>query len=263
MAIIIATAKDRQVAKSKIKFCYLCGRLLSANETNRDHVPPQSAFAEPDRVDPLILRTHIECNQSWSVADESMGDLFSGLTGRELSHNSRLRLVKIPNPVTGEEYSVITGIDLKQIVQRCIRAFHAILYSEYLPVNTLNSISMQFPSISSHPDGDSNWESLHPMHPMVSRRLWIENRSNNCDMVTAYNGKCEYLCNWDKLDNGISCCLFALRIHEWEKLADSRLVPECCTVGIYVPPKGRPPTAARSRCLEAAIKPKDYLNPFE
>jgi hypothetical protein len=53
--------------------CYLCGQLLSAKPTNRDHVPPLLIFGEsirPQLSNLLTIPTHAECNRRWQPDEE-------------------------------------------------------------------------------------------------------------------------------------------------------------------------------------------------
>jgi hypothetical protein len=60
-----------------LPFCYLCGCQFVADDSqNRDHVPPECIFAQPDR-ESLWLPAHTACNKSYSVLDEKIGQLIA------------------------------------------------------------------------------------------------------------------------------------------------------------------------------------------
>src|SRR5207244_2023671 len=64
-------------AVQNLPFCYLCGKAFVAGDPkNRDHVPPECVFLESDR-EPLLLRTHPTCNQSYQLIDERIGQLIA------------------------------------------------------------------------------------------------------------------------------------------------------------------------------------------
>lgn len=261
--IHISKPKDLKIIRSSIKFCYLCGEDLAGSDVNKDHIPPIKCFAPSDRLNPLILNTHKKCNSGWSIADNRLGEILSSFNGRQFSEDkpAQIKAVKMIDRTTGEEFGAITGVDLKQVVRRIVKGFHAALYRQLLPVNTVNSISLQFPSSSVK--GLSDWEGLHPMHGAVVHRLYVDRVMNRCDSVSIYNDKCRYICSWDRLDNGVSCCLFAISLYEWEQMVDPRLGPKACCVGLYSPPGGRPKGAAISSPF--VLPPYDgvRLNPFD
>ena len=66
--------QDLQRAKRRLTTCYLCSKpLTDGREVNRDHAPPRALFLDKDRSSPLILPTHIICNQARSNHDEIVG----------------------------------------------------------------------------------------------------------------------------------------------------------------------------------------------
>ena len=65
-----------------LSFCYLCGKeFVAGDDINRDHIPPQNAFAEKDR-EPLWLPTHKKCNSAYELTDEKIGQLIARKYGK-------------------------------------------------------------------------------------------------------------------------------------------------------------------------------------
>ncbi len=95
----VFTARDLKAAL-KLPFCYICGDTLNWEESTRDHVPPKGCFAQQDRMhNPVVLPTHSACNNSFNVADESLGQFLSLLRGKSQGQEplvSDLRPVRFP-----------------------------------------------------------------------------------------------------------------------------------------------------------------------
>jgi hypothetical protein len=134
--------KSLQIVNKKLPFCYICGQILSDPEkSDRDHVPPKACIANRDKAhSPLILPTHKVCNASFKIDDERVGQFLSILHGRvTTAQNDRLERQRFSSsPVTqeGTQSESITNVDMYGVVARWVRAFHAALYMQPLPINT-------------------------------------------------------------------------------------------------------------------------------
>src|ERR1700733_3162360 len=87
----------------KLPFCYLCGRdFVAGDSLNRDHVPPECAFAAPDR-EPLLLPAHTACNKSYELLDEKIGQLIALRYGKvpQDPRHSRLKFAISPQDDQG------------------------------------------------------------------------------------------------------------------------------------------------------------------
>ena len=92
--VTLTNQKDFRQAQ-KLPFCYLCGSYFAKNDIkNKDHVPPKSIFNESDR-EPLILPTHVECNNKFSENDEKVGQLISSQSGKIPEPKNRKLIVTI------------------------------------------------------------------------------------------------------------------------------------------------------------------------
>jgi len=264
MPVTLTAQADLQRVRESIDFCYFCGKSLSeVDETDRDHVVPKNMFAKADRINPLILDSCRRCNHGWRVADSLLGEIFARHNDRKFDDRNKPKLTvqRFRRKSDGHEFDTVSGVNLRSIVQRLVRGFHAALYCEYLPENTMNDISIQFPAFDI--ESQEILEGLHPIHLPVASRLRVDRLAKSVDSIDVYNGKCQYICSWDRMDNGVSCCIFALRLYEWEKMADRLLAPNACCVGLYAPPSGRPKGAARSSGLISPIRSCPTLSPFE
>ncbi len=151
-------------------------------------------------------------------------------------------------------------VPLTRIVGRFIHAFHAALYREYLPFETNSAIQLPFPSARQTEKG-VEFEGILRQYPIMIEVLKKNRIAGNIDEITSWSGKCRYFCVWSRFDNGVPFCLFALRIYEWEKLADTTHFPKRACVGGYW--NGVPPgNATRATTIEIPCRNLHPLDPF-
>jgi len=249
---------------AKLDFCYLCGQPFeNGRETNRDHVPPKAIFLPGDRRNPLILPTHPGCNQSESVDDELVSQLVSALH-RALPRPERQRLKFIVGLVKsdGEPIAFTANVDLGRIVWRWVRGFHAALYHEYLPKLVKWRVHPPFPS--GRRDGEKLIrDPILPQQTFVPEEIKKNRLARNLDVLKCCNGRCCYESVFVRADNGQPVCFWALRIYDWERLADPRWARSHGCIGAYVPPAGIPQGASRGTKLDFPFPNSDPLDPFE
>lgn len=262
MPASLTTHGDLQNA-SRLPFCYLCGLSFGPSDrTTRDHVPPTGLFARPDRVLPLILRTHFYCNERRSPEDQAIGQLVGVLHGRRVNakHN-KLRIV-LDRSLDGRNVAAITGLDIREAIRRWVRAFHAALYHEYLPAS---SVFATYPPL---PEGGriGNQIAYDPV-PESFRKFVEELKRNrvtdNLDRIVCRNGRCRYECVWSQAEDGRWICIYGLDLYNWRDLGDSNQLPRGC-VGCYLrPPGGFPSNASRGTRLVFDITSTSPLDPFD
>jgi hypothetical protein len=258
------TTQSQLAAVQNLDFCYHCGKSLRGyGPIDRDHVPPKSIFAVIDRTPSLILPTHKSCNQGESSIDEHIGQLLSSMHGKMPSPGRlRLHLSGHENPESGERVAVLSGLDLKAAIWRCIRGFHAALYREFLPESTEKAILPPFPSAQKI-DGALTWDAMLPQFPKFVEHIKKNRETATIDRIVAFNGKCCYECTWDKTDDGRHwLCLFGLRIYDWIEMADETPAPSRGCVGSYMHKPGLPEHATISTQLEFKVQNADPYNPF-
>jgi hypothetical protein len=145
MPVILTTQKVLRSVQ-KLPFCYLCGRHCGPHhDKTRDHLPPSGLFACIDRNPPLILRTHRRCNEDRSHEDQAIGQLVGVLHGQRVNpaHN-KLRISRGQFD-DGSPTVAVRDLDMKEIIRRWVRGFHAALYHEYLPANARFATFPPFP----------------------------------------------------------------------------------------------------------------------
>ncbi len=261
--IQIVTQRELQIC-ARLDFCYLCGKPFEkAEQPNRDHVPPKAIFLEADRGDPLILLTHPSCNDAESGEDELVAQLVSAHHGR-LPRPERQRLAITAGRLQDDATPIAftTNINLDRIVWRWVRGFHAALYHVHLPRTNPSFVHTPFPK------GRRNGEKIM-FNDILDQQSFVpevikKNRlARNLDRIECCNGKCVYECVFVRADNGDPICFWALRIYDWEKLADSRWPRSHGCVGAYDPPGGIPSNASVGTKLSFQFPNRDTLSPFE
>jgi len=241
-------------------FCYLCGRAWDlGDETNRDHVPPRRLFSAADRTPPLVLRTHVACNNGHSPYDEQIGQLVSLRWKASPGPQDVSSLqVSLCAPEGMVPFGAVEGLDLRFIIARWLKGFHAALYGEFLP-RVSGAIHEPFPG------GDAPGEdtTLHASHPVFVREIRKNRAAGTLNRIVAYNGRLQFECVWSGLDDGRPMCLWALDIYAWSLLADvNNFVARSC-VGWYLAVNGVPEAGARATRLEFPVESTDPLNAFE
>ena len=240
------TEKELQACQS-LPFCYLCGQGFDSGvKSNRDHVPPKALFAKDHHERPLVLPAHPQCNGGRSFEDDIIKQLVAALERDQIPSSNKLRLSQATNRQSGEPIVILRTVDLRPIVWRWIRGFHAALYREYLPNDSsvLHAVHLPFAVGEIR---DSTVVLLTPREQQYSfaRELTRSRQARIFDQIVCYSGKCTYECVWTLSDAGQPFCVFALNIYEWHRWWPGQ-EPQGC-VGAYVSPTGRPPGAARLR----------------
>ncbi len=225
----IRSESQLQQVRKQVSFCYLCGAALKGIPTNTDHVPPRSLFARSDRQRPLTLVTHVTCHERASAWDQITGDLVS------LGHDPDRERQQLPKQivVVSQERELLgVQVPLQHVLIRYLQAFHAALYSEYLPF-TEATFSVELP-FTEYARSNVGWQ-LVPTQPASSAIVEVlkKNRvAGTIDSIECFGDKCRYMCVWSKLDSGEPCCLFGLQLYDWERLSDPRF-PQRAACGLY------------------------------
>ncbi len=241
MAISL-TAQSELQAVQKRAFCYLCARTFGEHdEQDKDHVPPSAMFLPGDRQPPLILPTHIVCNNTRSAEDQITGKIIGLLHDRHVlpkGYSPAFAGVTFPDGTLGWGSSD----DIKGIIFRWVRGFHAALYNEPLePVRRIVS-----PPI---PERRIEGTDVAPVPVPEVVQHFVEELNRNraagtIDSVVCRNNQCRYECVWNKDDDGQWICIWGLDICNWQRLGDStHFEPRDC-VGMYRPKSGTIPASA-------------------
>jgi hypothetical protein len=251
-------------AVQKLPFCYSCGKtFLLTDETDRDHVPPRSCFALRDRIRPVILQAHRTCNSGYKVSDERVGQFISLRHGRVPSEGKdRLKFRFFRDPRTGEMSGAVANVEIREAIERWVRAFHAALYLEPLDPGTRFGIETPFAVAVPTAKGIIR-DTGRPQHRVFVSTIKESRSANNVDYLAANNGKLRYECVWVQTTQGVWVAVFALDIYNWKDLGrlSSGTAKGC--VGFYQTPTGVPPErACRQVTLNTEIPNEDPLDPF-
>ncbi len=243
-------------------FCYLCGEPLAGKvPTNGDHCPPKGFFAPADRANfPIILPTHEACNYGWHKADELMSIVVDALHVKKKSTNTILTQMLNAKvvPFGQQEATAISNVPLAPIAARIVRAMHALLYNEFLPVTTKSKFHIPLP------EEDSETQSmLIPLEQSfifsgVVRKALI---TKTADVVRAYNDKFKYACTWQKFDNGTPFCIICFDIYAFHTLSPPVSDFPTAFVGMYVPERV-PNCATYGSDIDIQLSQEELLNPW-
>ena len=261
MSVILDTQKVMRDVRG-LPFCYLCGDGFDPTDTvNRDHVPPSGIFATVDRDFPLILRSHQECNEARSRDDHVVSQLVGVLHGRKPNRKHKKLRVQLGRFENGSRAIVVGGLDLRSIIRRWIRGFHAAMYKEYLPETDSFMTCPPLPEAEHSVDGPK-FMPVQEVIPLFVKELKRNRATQTLDQIVCRNGKCRYECVWTQADNGTWICIYGLDLYKWVDLGDKNFEPRGC-VGTYVRPGGGvPPGASRSTRLEFPEATSARLDPF-
>lgn len=263
MLTILSQTDSRKVRD--LPFCYLCGvSFKDGDETNHDHVPPESIFAKDDRNFPIKLKTHkIECHAPLNLDDEIFGQLVALLHGKVPSEsNDKLNIAIAAHPDTGKTTGVFQERNVEYLIRRWIQGFHAALYRTYLPTTAKWAIQGPFPS-AKITEGGLVPDPIKGQHYAFVTCIKKNRRVGNLDRVVANNGKLVYECVWDKLSDGTPCCVFALDLYSWADLGDINNFPRRGCAGLYSHiGQAAPLGAAKATNLEFEIIQNERADPF-
>jgi len=250
----------------KLLFCYWCGNpILPGEVRDRDHIPPRSCFAKVDRSIPLALPTHKICNAAHNLDDEKIGQIIGLKYGQvpPSKRNRRLKFSRIYAP-NGNQAVAITNVDIRGAIRRWIRGFHAALYREPIPQNTVFAIETPFPSASPKQHGPVFNPLRTPQHRMFVEVIKTNRAVRNFDRIQSNNKKLTYECVWDQADGGQWICIFALDLYGWKDLGDIKNFQARGCVGMYMTPSAIAPSlATKAKRLSLILPNYDKLDPFE
>lgn len=262
MPVILDTQKAIRCVR-RLQFCYLCGNSFSrTEEPNPDHVPPSGLFAVADRNFPLILPTHRTCNAKQSADDQVIGQLVGVIHGRRPNPMHKKFRVSVGRFENGSVALAVGGLDLRSIIRRWIRGFHAALYSEYLPQSALFSTCPPLPEAEPTADGPK-FRPVMEAAPKFVEELKRNRTTDTLDRLVCRNGKCRYECVWSQADNGTWMCIYGLDLYQWINLGDTaNFEPRGC-VGSYIRSGGGvPPGGTCATRLEFPVMNRARLDPF-
>jgi hypothetical protein len=257
--VSLLNQKDLRAVRN-LPFCYLCGReFFNHDDTDRDHVPPESAFAKQHR-EPLILKTHRACNHLHSTTDEKIGQLIALRHGKVPSNplNRRLKILK-----SGQiGWTAVANLGIDEAIWRWISGFHAALYGE--PFSKLEgSLVSPFPRLNLV-NGRHIPVPLREQHQLFVETIKLNRMKNSLDRIHTNKGKMVYECVWGQSDNqGPWLCIFALNIYDWKDLGRTSFFLARGCAGCYYTQSGTVPATTTQVSISPILPPNaDPLDPF-
>ncbi|HUL04926.1 MAG TPA: hypothetical protein VLV76_01245 [Candidatus Acidoferrum sp.] len=256
--VSLSTQQDFRRVQS-LPFCYWCGQDFHRTSATRDHIPPKATFAAEDRQPCLWLPAHDSCNGSHKGTDQLAAQLIGLKWGRTQADGDR----KIVISTFGSEVAAIANLDIRAVVWRWVRGFHAALYGECMPgARVKHALETPFP----HAETDAllQIERIKDVHRNFLHEIKTQRALQNLDRITSNNGKLTYECVWCKFcDADVWACVFALNIHDWKDLGLTPGQPARGCAGSYILPSGLPPNDSTRMKLTPIIVPnRDKLDPF-
>ncbi|MFN0150502.1 MAG: hypothetical protein ACKVU1_07315 [bacterium] len=173
---------------------------------------------------------------------------------------SRLRLRPVATTDLANPLVLELRLNLKFILFRWVQGFHAALYREFLPWDTLRAI---------HPPAQPGIETptgvvFDPLLPQIPKFVEIIKQgriAGRLDAVRCGRGTMNYECVWRTADNGEWACVFALDFYEWKTLGSTQLPQNSC-VGFYQPGSGLPSSASVVPAIEVPFTNFSPLDAF-
>lgn len=262
MALLIRTQPQLRAIQS-LPFCYLCGRPLVTNPPealNMDHVPPKKLFRVADRNPPLQLPTHESCNNGHSENDAVAAQLIDVMHGT--APTQQRFEAGAGTFADGSPGLAVRGFDMRALVRRWVRGFHAALYGEFVPDGPFTTIT-PLPEANLNDDGSVTFGPVADVAPHFVETLKKNRAVGALDTVICFNENCRYECVWVQADRGEWMCVWALDVYGWIRLGDGRhFEPRGC-FGAYRRAQGGVPSgAAESTALSFPISNGERLDPF-
>jgi hypothetical protein len=257
----LVTQGDFRIVQA-LTFCYLCGGLFSqCDSKNRDHVPPKNLFAKADRNLPLLLPTHCDCNSSYKMTDEKIGQLVALKRSYVPTciENRRLKFKIIPRL----GLSAITNLNIDAVVWRWVKGCHAALYREYMVDTDYKSLVTPLMRAEIVQAGFIISPIL-PQHYLIVKEIKINRALSNVDSIRSNNNKFVYECIWVQSDNKEAwACFFAIDIYGWSDLCSEKLRLRRGCFGLYILPEGKAPEkASKAKTSHLIIPNLSPLDPF-
>jgi hypothetical protein len=185
LPVRLLTQRDMRSAQG-LPVCYLCGLTFTAtDQVNRDHVPPSALFLPADRDFPLILPTHYTCNHSRHLEDQTIRQLVGILHGTAPDPQHRRLDFYAGRASDGDLFVAAGGFDLRDIIRRWVRGFHAALYRAPL-------VGDQFMTFSPLAEGDRDTFQIDPVHDIIPhfvRTIRQKRIAGTLDLVNCRNGQ--------------------------------------------------------------------------
>lgn len=250
--------------------CYICERDMAGQAQDRDHVPPKSSMPRWCRQNgPLILRTHVECNQKQSVADHDLKDLLE--MARVMSFGApiaraafkRIRHHRVLAALDSPGYTQFEAPRFEPSVERMLRAFHSSLYGEpKIEGPLLSHQSKVFLPWPSEPPTDGGVV-IDSEQAGIIERVRDAASANCVNWIRAWDGALLFAATWfhrPSVDftHGQFGCHWVLQLFQWQQSAlDAGLGSPCA--GVYY--THQPPPHSAQMPSVAIATPLQRIHP--
>ena len=112
----------------------------------------------------------------------------------------------------GSHVVAVRDLDVREIIRRWVRGFHAALYREFLPATA------DFMTNTPLPEGEQTsrgveFQPVPEAIPEFVKEIKKNRATGTLDRVATRNGKCTYECVWSQADRGQWLCIYALDVH--------------------------------------------------
>lgn len=234
MPVTITTQSQMQRVREAIKFCYLCGSLLTSGRRAQsgrsgEHVIPQALFGDPPATDAWrpILDVHNECHDQIKNAQGEQtaillhkaymleGDIADqGWAGNLKSLG--LVLHAEYDPRLGQTLYMVKGFgDAHNAVWNWVRGLHASLYQQYLPGQMKHKTYAPMGESFIPEPGDTQHhrigpEVFHEQKAPIARTLAAVASLRRFDGLRCWCGRCQYICVWTKKKSRDHMCVWGL-----------------------------------------------------
>jgi len=158
---------------------------------------------------------------------------------------------------------LLEGLKLRPMITKILRACHAALYEEFMPVHTDNLILTPLLELDPHTKQPIP-HTRYPQHPMACKILKDNRRINNVDRIHTNNGAFRFETVWGTCDDGQRhFAAFGIKIYDWHLLANEVLgYPQGC-IGMHSRNGPIPSNASVVPMIELGFTWSEPLNPFE
>jgi hypothetical protein len=174
----------------------------------------------------------------------------------------RLKFRLFRDPGSGEISGAVANVEVREAIERWVRAFHAALYREPLDPATRFGIETPFAVAVPTPNGIVR-DTGRPQHRIFVQTIKENRAANNVDFLATNNGKLRYESVWSPTTQGIWVAVFALDIYDWKDLGRLSTGAAKGCVGFYQTPTGAPPVKASRQVEPQGVIPNDEaLDPF-
>jgi hypothetical protein len=269
--VSLRTQKDFQSVQ-RLPFCYVCGNAFAPGyKPNRDHIPPKSIFDKQHREPSLCLPTHIDCNNSYTLSDEKIGQLLGLRQGRSPDPQ---RLHVTANEMAG----VVHNLDIDSAVWRWISGFHAAMYHSPAIFNPTSPVGIRYRSLVTPFPRLLNTNVFAPFwqrqqHQKLVQILYQNRAKGVLDRIICNKEMVVYECVWcqapflDSRPGGSHsepwACIFGLNVCDWKDLGRTGFLPARGSAGLYVLPDQTVPGMATQGIISSIEIPMtDPLDPF-